>query len=83
VIDGFIEQMELEQRARAWLAWHSAALGRGKSMPSFEKFAAPQGGKSGKAPDVGRQTISEMAAAVRGWKAVLYPASVNAAEPPD
>lgn len=33
------DRLQREQRARAWLAWHTEALARTKRLPDFDKFA--------------------------------------------
>lgn len=34
--------MDREQRHRAWLAWHTAALPRMKTFPTLEKLMGPE-----------------------------------------
>jgi hypothetical protein len=49
-----------EYRARAWLAWHVAALGRVKRMPKLERLMPKQ-----KPPE---QSIDQQMAIMRAWK---------------
>jgi hypothetical protein len=44
VLEAGIWRMEQEQRGRAWLAWHVAALGRAKKLPSLKRLMG--GGKT-------------------------------------
>jgi len=37
-IAAFAERQQREQAGRAWLAWHTAALGRTKRFPPFAQF---------------------------------------------
>lgn len=54
--------IEREQHARAWLAWHTAALPRMDKFPSLETVM-------GVKRQVRRQSVSEMEAAMAAWAA--------------
>lgn len=40
ISDGVAERLKREQKDRAWLAWHIAALTRTTKMPKLEKLVA-------------------------------------------
>ncbi|MEP6827916.1 MAG: hypothetical protein ABJA10_07560 [Aestuariivirga sp.] len=50
--------MKREQKNRAWLAWHIAALGRVEKMPSLEKLMGEN--------EI-EQSQDEMIAIATGW----------------
>jgi hypothetical protein len=54
--------VEREQQARAWLAWHTAALPRMDKFPSLEKVM-------GVKRQARRQTASEMEGLFAAWAA--------------
>jgi hypothetical protein len=62
VFDGAAQRLEREQQARAWQAWHTAALPRMKTFPALDKLM----GVKRKAR---RQTVSEMEAIFAAWAA--------------
>lgn len=60
-VDARIKAAETAHRNNAWLAYHVAALGRVKKMPTFDAFI---GRRSGKAK---RQTPEQLEAQMRAF----------------
>ncbi|HEU4986862.1 MAG TPA: hypothetical protein VFT89_07335 [Rhizobiaceae bacterium] len=66
ILDGAAERVRRERELTAWLAWHTAALGRVKKFPKLKDVLPTKGRKPER-----RQTIDEQIAIARQWTAVL------------
>lgn len=65
---GASDRWEREQRDRAWLAWHTAALPNQKKFPSADEFIF---GHKKKARTAKRQTPEQKADIARQWHAIF------------
>jgi hypothetical protein len=64
--DGHKKRQEHEAQGRAWLAWHIAALGRAKHLPSLAKIMPK--------PDHHRKTLArDLKRALRAYNATKTP----------
>ncbi len=62
VFAGASDRFALDQKNRAWLAWHTAALPRMEKFPALESLM-------GTKRTARRQTVSEMEAIFAAWAA--------------
>lgn len=66
-MNGARDRLEMEQRNRAWLAWHVEALHRQKKLPDLQKFA---GGRAARPEPQSAEVLTAMGMALaRCWGA--------------
>lgn len=65
-------RLEQGQRARAWLAWHTAALSRAKKMPPLARLVNPPEAKALR-PEEAEARRREFAEMRARWKKVSEP----------
>ena len=64
-LEGAFERLKREHDERAWLAWHTAGLGRVRRMPRLAKLQSRR--------KIKRQTPDEMVAIATAWTRALAP----------
>jgi len=62
LFEGAAKKLEREQNARAWQAWHIAALQRMKKMPELKKLFVNN-------TEIPRQTWRQQLATMQAWAA--------------
>lgn len=62
-MDGAMNRLKAEHQGRAWLAWHTAALGRVKKMPKLEKLISEP------KKSLGRKSWQDQLAIAMAWNA--------------